>query len=116
MGFLRIFLMGITLTSLLTIIFIPFGLIRGTGNGLRFSGISDWLTLGIITQNRIIKTFMIWKDLLDAGVYTNPVLYPAVAKGHEMLRTSFLATHTESHLAQAIEIFKKVGKNYDIGG
>jgi 8-amino-7-oxononanoate synthase len=61
-----------------------------------------------------MMTFCIWKDLLDAGVYTNPVLYPAVAKGKEMLRTSYLATHTEEHLSRALEIFKKVGKNYGI--
>lgn len=62
-----------------------------------------------------MMTFMIWKELLDAGIYTNPVLYPAVAKGHEMLRTSYLATHTDAHLGRALEVFQKVGKNYDIG-
>ncbi len=61
-----------------------------------------------------LKTFLIWKELLDQGVYTNPILYPAVAKGREMLRTSTLATHTRDHLSRALEIFKKVGKNYGI--
>ena len=61
-----------------------------------------------------VKTWMIWKDLLDNGVYTNPVLYPAVAKGSEMLRTSYLATHDQDHLARALEIFRKVGKFYGI--
>lgn len=62
-----------------------------------------------------MKTFMIWKELMDEGVYTNPVLYPAVPKGHEMLRVSCLATHTSAHLERGLEIFKKVAKNYDIG-
>ncbi len=57
-----------------------------------------------------MKTIILWKTLLEAGVYTNPVLFPAVAKGKELLRTSYLATHTQSHLCQALEIFKKVGK------
>ncbi len=61
-----------------------------------------------------MMTFMIWKELLDEGVYTNPVLYPAVAKGQEMLRTSYLSTHTEEHLSRALDIFKRVGRNYDI--
>lgn len=61
-----------------------------------------------------LKTFFIWKELLDEGVYTNPVLYPAVGKGKEMLRTSYLATHTDDHITRALEIFRKVGKNYDI--
>ncbi len=62
-----------------------------------------------------LKTFLIWKELLDEGVYTNPILYPAVAKGNEMLRTSTLATHTQDHLSRALEIFQKVGKNFGIG-
>jgi 8-amino-7-oxononanoate synthase len=61
-----------------------------------------------------MKTFFIWKDLLEEGVYTNPVLYPAVAKGQEMLRTSYLATHTNEHLTRALEVFQKVGKNFGI--
>lgn len=62
-----------------------------------------------------MMTWMVWKELLDAGVYTNPVLYPAVAKGKEMLRTSTLATHTEEHLSRALDVFRKVAKNYGIG-
>ncbi len=62
-----------------------------------------------------MKTFVIWKELLDAGVYTNPVLYPAVPKDRAMLRVSCLATHTQDHLTRALEIFAKAAKNYDIG-
>lgn len=61
-----------------------------------------------------MKTFFIWKELLDLGVYTNPVVYPAVAKNRGMLRTSYLATHTQSQMEQSLEIFKKVAKSYDI--
>lgn len=61
-----------------------------------------------------IKTFLIWKELLDNGVYTNPVPYPAVAKGSELLRTSYLATHTQAHLDKALEVFRKIGKQYGI--
>ncbi len=67
-----------------------------------------------LTIGHSLMTFMIWKDLLDAGVYTNPVLYPAVAKDRAMLRTSYLSTHTDEHLSRALEIFQKVGKNYGI--
>ncbi len=57
-------------------------------------------------------TFMIWRELLDRGVYTNPVVYPAVAKGNGMLRTSYLATHNSEHLEKALEIFKEVAQIY----
>jgi 8-amino-7-oxononanoate synthase len=61
-----------------------------------------------------LMTFMVWKELLDAGIYTNPVIYPAVPKGEGCLRTSYLATHEQKHLDQALEIFHQVGKNYEI--
>ncbi len=61
-----------------------------------------------------LKTFLIWKELLDRGIYTNPVPYPAVAKGNELLRTSYLATHTREHLDKSLEVFKEVGQMFGI--
>lgn len=77
------------------------------------TGVADAAIVPVIIGDSM-STFCIWKDLLEAGVYINPVLYPAVAKGREMLRTSYLATHTDEHLSKALEVFRKVGKNYDI--
>lgn len=31
---------------------------------------------------------------MDAGIYTNPVISPAVQEGGEMIRISLMATHT----------------------
>jgi len=42
-----------------------------------------------------MKTFMIWRELLDNGVYVNPVISPAVPPGRQLLRISMMATHTE---------------------
>ncbi|MHA1584434.1 MAG: aminotransferase class I/II-fold pyridoxal phosphate-dependent enzyme, partial [Promethearchaeota archaeon] len=38
-----------------------------------------------------LKLFKLWKKLLAAGVYTNPVRAPAVPEGRELLRTSVMA-------------------------
>ncbi len=46
-----------------------------------------------------------YKTLLDRGVFVNPVLHPAVPKGRELLRTSYMATHTEEMLERALRIF-----------
>lgn len=56
------------------------------------------------------RTIMIWRMLFDAGVFVNPVLSPATAPGRELLRTSYMATHTRDQLDQVLEIFEKVGK------
>jgi 8-amino-7-oxononanoate synthase len=56
------------------------------------------------------RTFLTWKLLFENGVFVNPVISPAVSAGHQLLRTSYMATHTDEQLDRVIEIFKKVGK------
>ena len=55
-------------------------------------------------------TVVFWKLLLEQGVYTNPVIYPAVPQGKAMLRTSCMATHTQEQIEQALEQFRTVGR------
>jgi 7-keto-8-aminopelargonate synthetase-like enzyme len=61
-----------------------------------------------------LTTLMLWRDLLEAGVYVNPILYPAVEKDKAMLRVSTIATHTESQLSQALDAFRMVGERYEV--
>lgn len=56
------------------------------------------------------RTFLTWKKLFDNGVFVNPVISPAVSAGHQLLRTSYMATHTDAQMDQVLSIFKKVGK------
>jgi len=46
--------------------------------------------------------------LLEEGVFVNPVTSPAVPKNQEMLRVSVMATHDESIILRALEVFKRV--------
>jgi 8-amino-7-oxononanoate synthase len=55
-------------------------------------------------------TFMTWKLLFENGVFVNPVISPAVAPGRQLLRTSYMATHTDEQLGRVLETFKKVGE------
>jgi len=55
-------------------------------------------------------TFLTWKLLLDNGVFVNPVISPAVPVGMQLLRTSYMATHTDEQLDKVLEVFEKVGK------
>lgn len=55
-------------------------------------------------------TFYTWKLLFDSGVFVNPVISPAVAPGRQLLRTSYMASHTKEHLDKVLEIFEQVGK------
>jgi 8-amino-7-oxononanoate synthase len=56
------------------------------------------------------KTFLTWKLLFDAGVFVNPVISPAVSPGRQLLRTSYMATHTDDQLDTVLEIFSRIGK------
>jgi 8-amino-7-oxononanoate synthase len=56
------------------------------------------------------KTFMTWKLLFENGVFVNPVISPAVSPGNQLLRTSYMATHTDEQLDEVLEIFSRVGK------
>ncbi len=62
----------------------------------------------IIGDNQ--RTLMTWKKLFEAGVFVNPVLAPATPPGRQLLRTSYMATHTETQLNRVLEIFAKVGR------
>jgi len=53
--------------------------------------------------------FKMWRMLFDAGVFVNVFISPGVPEGRQMMRTSYMATHEESHLDQIIDVFKKVG-------
>jgi 8-amino-7-oxononanoate synthase len=57
-----------------------------------------------------MRTLSAWKLLFESGVFVNPVLSPAVADGQQLLRTSYMATHTDDQLDRALEIFESVGK------
>lgn len=58
------------------------------------------------------KCFRLWKELFDTGLYTNPVISPAVPQGQALLRTSYMATHTKDQLQKALDIFEKAGRKF----
>ena len=57
-----------------------------------------------------MRTVLAWKALFEAGLFVNPVLSPAVPEGRQLLRTSYMATHTDQQIDRALELFEKVGK------
>jgi len=59
-----------------------------------------------------MKTFAFWKLLYEHGIFANPVVSPAVEPGHSLLRTSYMATHTDEELDQVLDVFHKLGKQF----
>jgi 8-amino-7-oxononanoate synthase len=58
--------------------------------------------------------FMLWKLLREDGIFTNPVIYPAVPKGQSLIRTSYSASHSNEELDTVLASFKKCGKEVGI--
>jgi 8-amino-7-oxononanoate synthase len=56
------------------------------------------------------RMFVFWKELFDAGVFTNPVTPPAVPDNSCRLRVSLMATHTDEHIDFVLDAFAKLGK------
>lgn len=61
-----------------------------------------------------MKTFSFWKALTEAGLFTNPIISPAVPPGQALIRTSYTATHTDEQLDKVLQIFYELGKKFGI--
>lgn len=59
-------------------------------------------------------TIMLWRLLRENGIFTNPVIYPAVPQGQSLIRTSYSATHTDEELRTVLSSFEKCGKSLGI--
>jgi 8-amino-7-oxononanoate synthase len=79
-------------------------------------GNSTTPVIPIIIRNEI-KTYRFYKNLFNhkpRGLFTNPIRTPAVPKGRELLRTSYMASMTEEMIDEALDIFSTVGKKMKI--
>jgi 8-amino-7-oxononanoate synthase len=59
---------------------------------------------------QVEETFVFWKELFDQGVFTNPVMPPAVPENSCRLRISLMATHSDEHVDFVLDAFARVGK------
>lgn len=60
------------------------------------------------------KAFKFVIMLQKEGVFANVAVSPAVPPGKALIRTSYMATHTDEHLDKVLDAFKKVGKQLAI--
>ncbi|MBS1243205.1 MAG: Glycine C-acetyltransferase [Nitrospirae bacterium] len=60
------------------------------------------------------RAFMMWKILSDEGVFVNPVAPPATPPGRCLIRTSYMATHTDEQLDRVLVIMEQAGKKLGV--
>ena len=61
-----------------------------------------------------LKAMQVWRSLFDAGVYVNVAIPPAVPAGQAILRTSYMATHTDDQMDRVIDAFNTVGEEHGL--
>jgi 8-amino-7-oxononanoate synthase len=64
----------------------------------------------------MMTCFRFWHDLLEEGVFVNAVIPPAVPKGQSLMRTSYMATHTDDELNAILDAFRRVGLKHGVIG
>jgi 7-keto-8-aminopelargonate synthetase-like enzyme len=62
------------------------------------------------------KAFVMAMMLQDEGVFANATVTPAVPSGMALIRTSYMATHTDEHLDIVLSTFEKIGRRLGIIG
>jgi 8-amino-7-oxononanoate synthase len=77
------------------------------------TGMSETPIIPLITGD-MERAFMMWKILYEDGVFVNPVVPPATQPGRCMIRTSYMATHTDDMLDRVLDIIEKAGKKLGI--
>jgi 7-keto-8-aminopelargonate synthetase-like enzyme len=56
-----------------------------------------------------MRTLLTWKAMFENGVYVNPVVPPGVPPSKSLLRTSYMATHTDAQIDTVLNVFRAVG-------
>ena len=76
-------------------------------------GTSETPVIPIILGDELL-VFAFWRRLLDEGIFVNPVRPPAVPAGRALLRTSYMATHTDEQMDFVLETFARIGREFGV--
>ncbi|WHH61424.1 aminotransferase class I/II-fold pyridoxal phosphate-dependent enzyme [Petroclostridium sp. X23] len=61
-----------------------------------------------------VKVREVCREMHEAGIYVNPVQYPAVSRKLSRVRMSIMCNHTKEHLDRVLDVLEHLGKKYDI--
>ena len=82
-------------------------LAEGLSNaGYQVTG-ADAAIVGVRVSDEWAAT-LAWRALMDAGIYVNVGVYPAVPRGNAILRLSTTAAHTDADIEQCVATFARM--------
>lgn len=74
-----------------------------------FTGVTP--IIPVVVDDEVLVCRFFW-ELMGEGIYTNPVLAPAVA--HSLVRISCMATHNDEHVDRLLEAMHRIGRKMEI--
>jgi 8-amino-7-oxononanoate synthase len=81
-----------------------------TGMGFRLlEGMTPIVPVVVDDEALVCRFF--W-ELMGEGIYTNPVLAPAVS--HSLIRISCMATHSDEQAERLLEVMSRIGKRLEL--
>ena len=86
-------------------------------DGFRDAGFNVWSSqtpVIPVVVGDMMTCLQFWNDLLEEGVFVNAVVPPAVPPGQSLMRTSYMATHTDDELDHILDAFRRVGKKHGV--
>lgn len=88
-------------------------------DGFRSAGFNVWTSQAPIIPvviGDMNTSFRFWNRLIEEGVFVNAVVPPAVPRGQSLMRTSYMATHSDEELDFILDAFERVGKELHVIG
>ncbi len=58
--------------------------------------------------------FAFWKMLMANGIFANPVISPATPPGRALIRTSYMATHTDEDIDTVLTVFRGCAEKFGL--
>jgi 8-amino-7-oxononanoate synthase len=78
--------------------------------GFRTAGTTASPIVPVIVGDQV-SAMKLWNTLFECGLFTNAVTQPAVPLGSDLIRTSYIASHTDEQITQVLERFAMAGKS-----
>lgn len=77
------------------------------------SGLSETPIIPVIVGDEL-TAFRMGRALYEQGIFANVSVRAAVPEGRALIRTSYMATHTDAHIDQVLKAFRIVGREIGV--
>jgi len=84
--------------------------------GLGFSTLNSQTPIIPLLIGDDIAAFTFAQKLYENGVFATPVVKPAVPDGCALIRTSYMASHTDADLDYVLDVLSRLGREFGVIG